>query len=201
VLNTAGETGLRDAKPLLALGLAGSLVATSILNVNAYLYAYPPVVAVQPVTLITDVARFLAHTPAGEPVILYDDREFYLAHWTIRLLAPRVTGVTEWTSSGVLAAARATGGRFLFLDVDRDTDTLTQLRELYPGGTLTLVPVHDPAHRVLAYAHSRAADRLPGPPMRTNQQAPWRPRERPQSLGTGVVGAKKDIFRVGAVPM
>jgi hypothetical protein len=152
-LNTAGATGMRDAKPLLALGLAGSLVATSILNVNAYLYSYPPVADVQPISLVTDLARFLAHTPSDEPVILYDDREFYLAHWTIRLLAPGVTGVTEWTPSGVLAAARATGGRFLFLDVDRDTDTLTQLRELYPGGTFTLVPVHDPAHHVLAYAH------------------------------------------------
>ena len=97
LLATAGETGLRDAKPLLALALAGSLVVISILNVDAYLYTYPPAEAVQPVTLITDVGRFLARQPATQPVILYDNREFYLAHWTIQLLAPRSTGVTEWT--------------------------------------------------------------------------------------------------------
>jgi hypothetical protein len=153
VLTTAGETGLRDAKPLLALALAGSLVATSILNVNAYFYAYPPAEAVQPVTLITDVGRFLAQQPANEPVILYDNREFYLAHWTIQLLAPRITGVTVWTPGGILTAARAAGGHFLLLDVERDTDVLSRIGRLYPGGTLLTVPVHDPTRHVLAYIH------------------------------------------------
>jgi hypothetical protein len=153
MLTTAGETGLRDAKPLLALALAGSLVGIAILNTNAYLHAYPPVEAVQPVTLITDVARFLGRQPGGEPVILYDNREFYLAHWTIQLLAPRVTGVTVWTPAGVLTAARAADGHFLLVDVDRGTGMLSRVGRLYPGGTLIAVPIHDPAHTVLAYLH------------------------------------------------
>ena len=58
-------------------------------NVNTYVDSYPVQAATQPDTLITDVARYLSTAPDDVPVVLYDSRQFYLQHWTIRLLAPQ----------------------------------------------------------------------------------------------------------------
>ena len=88
LLAAAGATGLRDAKPLLALALAGALVGAGVLNTNSYFDQYPSGAAAKQVTLITDIGRYLSDTNPRVPVVLYDHREFYLNHWSIRLLSP-----------------------------------------------------------------------------------------------------------------
>jgi hypothetical protein len=154
LLLTAGETGLRDPKPLLALGLAGSLIAASVLNANAYLDTYPAQAAAQPVTLITDVARYLSTVPADEPVVLFDHREFYLQHWTIRLLAPQVHGITAWTPGGVEEALASIHGPFLLISVDRDGKELVPIYNEYPGTKPWRLPVHDMRHWVVMYQYT-----------------------------------------------
>jgi 4-amino-4-deoxy-L-arabinose transferase-like glycosyltransferase len=168
LLTAAGETGLRDAKPLLALALAGSLVGAAVLNTNSYFDQYPAGAAAKPVTLITDIGRYLSATNPDAPVVLYDHREFYLAHWTIRLLAPRIHGTTAWSKKGVHSELKALPGPFLFISVDREISTIENVRRLYPGGSIQRMPVHDPRHVVLVY-------RYPGPP------SP--PSQKPASLG------------------
>ncbi|MGH2347035.1 MAG: hypothetical protein ACRDG4_17550, partial [Chloroflexota bacterium] len=168
LLTAAGETGLRDAKPLLALALAGSLVGAAVLNTNSYFDQYPAVAAAKPVTVITDIGRYLSTTNPDAPVVLYDHREFYLAHWSIRLLAPRIHGVTAWSKKGVHSVLKALHGPFLFISVDREVSTIENVMRLYPGGTIRRLPVHDARYVVLTY-------RYPGPPARSAQ--------KPASLG------------------
>jgi hypothetical protein len=156
VLVTAGETGLRDAKPLLALSLAGALIAAAVLNTNAYLDAYPAQAASEPVTLVTDVARYLSTVPADEPVVLFDHREFYLAHWTIRLLAPQVHGITAWSPGGLAKALASLHGPFLLVTVDRDGSELAPIYRSYPDGTSWRLPVHDMRHWVVIYHYTGA---------------------------------------------
>lgn len=156
LLLTAGQTRMRDPKPLLALALAGSLLAAALLNANAYLDAYPAQAADQPVTLITDIGRYLGTAPASEPVVLYDHREFYIGHWTLRLLAPQIHGTTAWSPGGLAEALAALHGPFLLISVDRDGRELVPIYAAYPGGAPWRLPVHDMRHWVIVYHYSGA---------------------------------------------
>jgi 4-amino-4-deoxy-L-arabinose transferase-like glycosyltransferase len=156
VLETAGQTGLRDAKPLLAIALAGALVGSGALNATTYIQAYPAQAADQQVTLITDIARYLSPMPAGRPVILYDHREFYLAHWTIQLLAPQITGTTVWSESQMESTLAQQHGGFLVLAVDEPPSDLARVRSEYPGGIVQRPTIHDARHSVVAYLYRGA---------------------------------------------
>jgi len=156
VLGAAAETGLRDAKPLLAIALAGSLIAAAVLNANSYLDRYPTDTASRQITLITDIARYLSTADPADPVVLYDHREFYLAHWTIQLLAPRVQGTTVWSEKGVLSAIGAIHGPFVLMSVDEDAGAMETVMRDYPGGRFQRLPVHDPRHEVLVYRYTGA---------------------------------------------
>lgn len=153
VLDTAGQTGLRDAKPLLAIALAGALVAAGSMNATAYIQEYPAQVADQQVTLITDVARFLSAEPGGRPVILYDHREFYLGHWTIQLLAPQVTGTTVWTDNQLESALARQRQGFMVMAVDEPGADLARVEAEYPGGAVQRPAIHDGRHSVVTYLY------------------------------------------------
>jgi 4-amino-4-deoxy-L-arabinose transferase-like glycosyltransferase len=153
VLDTAGQTGLRDAKPLLAIALAGSLVASGSLNASSYIQEYPGQVANEQITMITDIARYLSDSPAGRPVILYDHREFYLAHWTIQLLAPQVSGTTVWSDVQLESTLARQHNGFTVLAVDEPDADLARVRAEYPGGTTQLPAIHDQRHSVVAYVY------------------------------------------------
>jgi 4-amino-4-deoxy-L-arabinose transferase-like glycosyltransferase len=185
LLAAAGATGLRDAKPLLAIALAGSLVGAGVLNTNSYFDQYPTVAADQPVTLITDIGRYLSTANPNTPVVLYDHREFYLAHWSIRLLAPSIQGATVWSKKGVTSTLRNLHGSFFFVSVDREVSTIENVMRNYPGGTIQRVPVHDSRHVVLTYRYS--APNSPAPKAgAAKTQVSWRPprkAQNPLSLG------------------
>ncbi len=153
VLDTAGQTRLRDAKPLLALALAGSLVGAGALNAASYIQDYPAQVADQQVTLITDIGRYLSSMPASRPVVLYDHREFYLAHWTIQLLAPQVSGTTVWTDKQLEAVLARQRGGFLVISVDEAAADLARVRTEYPGGVTQTPAVHNRQNSVTAYLY------------------------------------------------
>lgn len=153
LLNAAGDTGLRDPKPLLALTIAGALIAAAVLNLNSYPGSFAATEAQQPVTLTTDVARFLSDQPSAVPVVLYDQRQFYLAHWTIRLLAPQISGVTVWDKPGLLDALAAARGPFLLVAVDADPALLARVSALYSGGSDGAVPTHTIGDTVRTYSY------------------------------------------------
>lgn len=156
LLHTAGRTGLRDARPLLALALAGLLVVAAVANADTYLGAYPRQSAAAPVTLVTDVARYLSTQPGSTPVVLYDHREFYLAHWTIQLLAPQIGGVTVWDGPDLEDALAAIHGPFLLLAIDPDPAVLNPILTEYAGGSTQILAVHDPRRHVLLYRYAGA---------------------------------------------
>lgn len=153
LLQAAGETGLRDARPLIALATAGALIVAANINADAYLRQYPATAATQPVTLTTDIGRFLHGARPDVPVVLYDQRQFYLLHWTIQLLAPQVHGSTVWTPDDLTAQLAAIHGSFLVVAVDPQSGLLENLAARYRGATITMLSVHDPSHRVLAFAY------------------------------------------------
>ena len=153
LLTAAGETGYRDAKPLVAIGLAGALCAAATLNANSYLDAYPARAATQPVGLITDVARYLGRQQGDTPVVLYDHREFYLGHWTIQLLAPQVRGTTVWDAAMLEATLAKIRGPFLLIAVDRDGGDLARVAASYGDGRLVGLRLHDGRHRVVVYRY------------------------------------------------
>jgi len=153
ILSAAGETGLRDVKPILALTLAGSLVAAAVLNANNYFDRYPADTASRQITLITDIGQYLTTIDPADPVILYDHREFYLAHWTIQLLAPRIHGTTVWSENGVRTAIRAIHGPFTLMSVDEEAGPMERVMRDYPGGRFQRLAVHDPQHVVWIYQY------------------------------------------------
>jgi 4-amino-4-deoxy-L-arabinose transferase-like glycosyltransferase len=156
LLLAAGETGLRDLKPVLAIALAGSLILAAIANANSYLDDYPRVAAAQPVTLVTDIGRYLSDQSGETPVVLYDQRQFYLAHWTIQFLAPQIHGTTVWRPTDLTSTLASLHGRFLLMAVDADLNIISNVQRLYPGGVLTRVAVHDARQTVVAYRYDGA---------------------------------------------
>ncbi len=180
LLTAAGATGLRDAKPLLALALAGSLVGAGVLNTNSYFDQYPSGAAAKPVTLITDIGRYLSAENTRVPVVLYDHREFYLNHWSIRLLAPSVQGSTAWSKKGVKGTLKNLHGSFLFISVDREVSTIENVMRKYPGGTIQRMPVHDSRQVVLTYGYTAPQPRPRKPQL--SWHAPAKS-QKPLSLG------------------
>ena len=153
ILDTAGQTGLRDAKPLLAIALAGALVGAGAMNASSYIDEYPAQVADQPITLVTDIGRYLSTAPADRPVILYDHREFYLAHWTIQLLAPQVAGKTVWSDGQLESVLSQQHGSFQVIAVDEPASDIARVRQEYPGGEAQFPAIHDPHHLVISYIY------------------------------------------------
>jgi hypothetical protein len=156
VLSSAAETGVRDAKPILALGMAGALVAAGALNVSTYFRTYQAKVANPQVTLITDVGRYLADAPGTRPVVLYNHREFYLSHWTIELLAPQIYGTTVWAKRVLDDTLARQRNGFVLIAVDEPGAGLSQIYSEYPGGKPTRIAVTDTSHWVIAYTYSGA---------------------------------------------
>jgi 4-amino-4-deoxy-L-arabinose transferase-like glycosyltransferase len=156
ILESAGQTGLRDAKPLAALAIAAALIAAGVANANAYIQVYPAQAATQSITLVSDVGRYIGSLPDDRPVVLYDHREFYLAHWSIRLLAPQVTGLTVWTPKQLGDSLAALHGSFTLVAVDEPVADLQPTFAQYGGGTPVRVPVHDTGHMVIAYSYTGA---------------------------------------------
>jgi hypothetical protein len=156
LLIAAGDTGLRDAKPLLAIALASALVATAVANTDTYLDTYPATAAAQPVTLITDIGRYLSTVPGTTPVVLYDQRQFYLAHWTIQLLAPQIHGTTVWDQQGLDAALAASHGPYLLITVNAPTTLIDDVVTQYRGGRLMQLPVHAARTVVMMYQYNGA---------------------------------------------
>ncbi len=154
LLASAGETGLRDLKPILALGLSSALIAAALCNTDVYLDTYPAAAAQQPVTLITDIGRYLSTQSAETPVVLFDQRQFYLGHWTIQLLAPQVTGVTVWSRQGLDNALFGATGRFLLVGVDLNPSLVAHVKEAFPGGKASWLPIHSARDNVFVYAYS-----------------------------------------------
>ena len=153
MLHAAGETGLRDAKPLLAICLSGSLIAAAVINTDTYLGTYPLDASEQPVTLVTDIGRFLSTQSATIPVVLYDQRQFYLAHWTIRLLAPQVSGTTVWDQQGLDSALGAIHGSFLLVAVDPPPGLIAHVGSEFPRGSSYNLAVHTPAAAVVVFTY------------------------------------------------
>jgi hypothetical protein len=153
LLLAASDTGLRDARPLLAIAIAAALVAAANANVQSYLDQYPLDSASQPLTLVTDVGSYLSDVPATTPVVLYDQRQFYLAHWTIQFLAPQVHGVTVWDPAGLDDTLASLQGPFLLVAVDAPPALVDDVTRTYPDGSLTRMPVHDPRQTVLVYRY------------------------------------------------
>ncbi|MDB5059970.1 MAG: glycosyl transferase, family 39 [Chloroflexi bacterium] len=156
LLATAGETGSRDAKPLLAIGIAAALVVAGLANSDTYINAYPAQAAARPITLITDVARYLSTVPRDEPVVLYNNRQFYMAHWTIRLLAPQVQGTTAWEPQQLEDTLAQQQRGFLLVAVDANGAYLDHIYAEYPGGKPQRIKVHDMSHWVTAYWYEGA---------------------------------------------
>jgi hypothetical protein len=187
LLAAAGATGLRDAKPLLAIALAGSLVGAGVLNTNSYFDQYPVDAVAKPVTLVTDLGRYLSAVKPTVPVVLYDHREFYLAHWSIQLLAPGIQGTTVWSKKGVQSTLRNLRGSFFFISVDREMGTIENVMSNYPGGAIQRMPVHDASHVVLTYRYTAPRVLAPKARVARNWSAVLRNRpataQNPLSLG------------------
>jgi hypothetical protein len=154
LLETAADAASSHAKPLLALGIAAALVASGMANANAYIDVYPAEAATQPVSVITDVARYLSTVQGDVPVVLYDNRQFYLAHWTIRLLAPQIYGTTAWYPRQLEDILAQQHGGFVLLSVDADQAEVARVYAAYPGGTVERMFMHDSHHMATAYRYT-----------------------------------------------
>jgi 4-amino-4-deoxy-L-arabinose transferase-like glycosyltransferase len=154
LLAAAGETGSRDAKPLLAIAISAALVAAGLSNTDTYLNAYPAQVSARPITLISDVARYLSTVPGNEPVVLYNNRQFYLEHWSIRLLAPQVRGTTVWEQRQLEDVLAQQQGRFLLVAIDANGAFLAHIYSEYPGGTPHRLSTHDTSQWVTTYSYA-----------------------------------------------